>query len=60
MKIYSYKNTRSIMCLNIYFSEKTTYTGYWTRCGVWCVVRSSWLVSYPCLYTTRRLQKQLC
>ena len=21
------------MCLNIYFSENATCTGYWTRCG---------------------------
>ena len=52
MEIYSYKNTKSIMGMYIYFSEKTTYTAYWTWCGVVC--NPSWPMSYACLYTTRR------
>ena len=46
------------MIMYIYFSEKTTYTAYWTRCGVGS--DPSWPMSYACLYTTRRLLKQLC
>ena len=46
------------MCLNIYFSEKCDLSGE-LGCGVGAgMVRSSWLMSYACLYTTRRLQKQ--
>ena len=48
------------MCLNIYFSEKCYLVVVW--CWVWDagLVRSSWLMSYACLYTTRRLLIQLC